>query len=112
MIYLSLHHNILLFVLHKNLNLSIHLAIKSIFKRKMEVVVDFLIDINDDFYNQTSACEISLLKKYLFLHVLHFVLNMQVINYCIEKISKNHPDDVIHKLSRLTIMIILVTLIF
>jgi len=33
----------LLFALHKNLNLSIHLAIKSIFKRKMEFIVDFFI---------------------------------------------------------------------
>jgi len=41
------------------------------------------------------ALVISPLKKYLFLHVvLHFVLNMQIINHCIEKISKNHPDDV------------------
>jgi len=46
MIYLSLHHNILLFVLHKNLNVSICLAIKSIFKRKMEVIVDFFFYIS------------------------------------------------------------------
>jgi len=56
--------------IYKNLNLSIHLAIKSIFKRKMEVIVDFFaIWAHDDFYNQTSACEISLLNKYLFLRI-------------------------------------------